>query len=257
MARNSLIKDLTFGAFGSTIDLLLWLTFLTRSSIGRSGPAGITEAFREADELLEKINHNTLSATFRQLFKKRLLTYKKRGNLYNLEITNFGKKRLSLKLPKYLSERPWDRRIYLITYDIPEKARRKRDLLRYYLRQISCRLFQESIWITPYNPRQIINGWVGKLHIPGTVIVSDVGQDGGIGETTLPDLIVRLYRLEELNTRYEEFIQKARDKKSSVKQLLLKYLSILKDDPQLPFELLPQSFLGEKAHLVYLKLLKT
>lgn len=254
MARNSLVKDITFGVFGSAVDLLLWLSFMTGASFGKTGPAGFTKAFQEADEILEQINHHTLVASWRRLFKKRLLTYKKRGNLYNLEITNFGKKRLQQSLPYYFSKRPWDKRIYLITYDIPEIARKKRDLLRYYLRQNFCRLLQESAWLTPYNPRQLINDFVEKYKIPGTVIVSDVGEDGGVGDTSLQDLIVRLYNLEDLNNRYEEYIKISQEREQSTNQLLIEYLSILKDDPQLPFELLPHSFLGEKAHQIYLKL---
>ncbi|OGG26202.1 hypothetical protein A2960_04455 [Candidatus Gottesmanbacteria bacterium RIFCSPLOWO2_01_FULL_39_12b] len=147
-----------------------------------------------------------------------------------------------------------DKRIYLITYDIPEKARVKRDQLRNFLLRIDARLLQESTFLTPYNPRELINEFNQKYKVPGTIIISDIGPDGGVGEMNIQDLLVKLYSLEDLNDKYEEFIKNARKKKRPVRSLLFEYLSILKNDPQLPFSLLPVGWLGEKAYLAYEKL---
>ena len=85
-----------------------------------------------------------------------------------------------------------------------------------------------------------------------------MGTDGAIGEEKLPDLIRRVYRLDALNERYTEFIEKYERKKNltSVFGMSTDYFSILKDDPQLPFVLLPDDFLSEKAYLVYQSFLK-
>ena len=234
-----MIKEITSGVFGSLVDIILWQIFLVGASIGKSGPRGISQAFREADEMLEKINHNTLSSTLHQISKKGYVVYKKRDGLYNFEISEFGKKRLSQNMPTYLVKRPWDQKIYIISYDIPEESHKKRDIFRNFLKRINCKLLQESVWLTPYNPRQLINELIKDKKIPGTIIVSDVGKDGGIGETRLGDLLVSLYSLGEINDRYEIFLNKAKVKKKYAKLMLIEYLSILQDDPQLPFEVLP------------------
>lgn len=55
----------------------------------------------------------------------------------------------------------------------------------------------------------------------------------------------RVYHLDRLNARYGEFL------KQSLKhwprfQIATTFYSILKDDPQLPFELLPKDWQGDK-----------
>lgn len=254
MTKNSWVKKVTFGVCGSLIDLLIWQIALVGTSIGKSGPRGVHQAFREADEFLQKVNHKTLAATWHQLTKKRLLTYQKRQNLYSPQITEFGSKRLKQSIPSYHLKRPWDKRIYLVTYDIPEKARKKRDKLRLFLDQISCKSLQKSTFLTPYNPRQLINEFSQHLKIPGTIIVSDVGRDGGVGETNIQDLLVKLYQLESINDKYKQFIQNSKDRNTSLRELLFEYLSILKDDPQLPFALLPKDWLGDRAYEMYEKI---
>lgn len=253
MKTNENIKGITYKVCGTLIDLLLWQVFMVGTSVGKTGPRGVHEAFREADEILQKINHRTLSATWYQLTKKRLLTYKKRENIFTAEITNFGKKRLQQKFPQYHQKRPWDKKIYIITYDIQSKANTKRDKLRRFLNKIGCKMIQESTFLTPYNPRQLINEFDSKYKIPGTIIVSDVGQDGGVGETDIKDLLVKLYSLEKLNDRYENFIKNVK-KQNDKRIMLFEYLSILKDDPQLPFALLPTGWSGNNAYKIYEKL---
>lgn len=256
MSRKSIVKEVTYGVFGSLLDLIIWQVFLVGASFGKTGPRGVTQAFNEADELLQKINHQTLSSTWHQLRKKRLLTYQQRKNLYSPEISDIGKKRLEESLPQYFNNRPWDKKIYLITYDIPEKYHAKRDLLRYFLIKLKCKLLQESVWLTPYNPRQLIKKFVKANNIAGMVIISDIGSDGGIGEFTIQDLLVRLYNLESLNEKYETFIQNAKKNNKSLKYLMFEFLSVLKHDPQLPFPLLPKRWQGDKANALYEKLKK-
>ncbi|MBI5465267.1 CRISPR-associated endonuclease Cas2 [Candidatus Gottesmanbacteria bacterium] len=259
-------KEISFGILGSLTDFLIWYTALVGASIGRSGPRGVYRAFYEADQILNQVNHQTIAAAWSQLFKKKLLTYKKRNNLYTPAVTKFGWERLKEQIPKFYEKRPWDGKIYLITYDIPETKSRQRSLLRSFLKKLGAAMLQESVWLTPYNPREIINRFVLKNEIQGTVIISDMGRGGGVGETNIQDLIIRLYKLEKLNERYEKFISKGKNERSEfIKNaqspkipkpyLVFEYLSILEDDPQLPFELLPKAWLGNQAFKIYQSLL--
>jgi len=251
MGKKSIVTKISYGIFGSIVDLLIWQVALLGASVGKTGSRGVYEAFREADDFLEEVNHKTLASAWYQLTKKRLVTYKKRNNLYSPQITEFGRKRLLQKVPYYHTNRPWDKKIYLVTYDIPEVAHKKRDIFRFFLIDIGCRLLAESTWLTPYNPRELINDYIRKNSIPGTIIVSDIGQDGGVGETNIEDLLVRLYSLEKINDRYQEFMDRVSEKNTPTRELIFEYLAILKGDPQLPFDLLPNDWLGSKAYLVY------
>ncbi|OGG26203.1 hypothetical protein A2960_04460 [Candidatus Gottesmanbacteria bacterium RIFCSPLOWO2_01_FULL_39_12b] len=107
MRQISLLKEVTYGVCGSLIDLIIWQIALVGTSVGKTGSRGVYSAFREADEILDKINHRTLIASFHQLTKKHLITYKMRDHLYSSEITKFGLKRLQEKLPQYHQKRPW------------------------------------------------------------------------------------------------------------------------------------------------------
>jgi DNA-binding transcriptional regulator PaaX len=255
MPKNISVKHMTNGIINSLIDLFLWQIYLTGASFGKSGSKGVYDTFYEADQELKKCNHQTIRNALSSLKKQHMVSLAKRGNLYNAQITRAGLIRLNQFLPQYDQKRLWDNRIYLITYDISEEARTKRNRFRIFLYKIGCRLLQESTWITPYNPRELVNQCVKQHNIPGTIIVSDIGKDGGIGETTIDELIQKVYNLDQLNKRYQLFIQKASLKNQPRLSLISLYLSILKDDPQLPFTLLPKWFMGTKAHQIYMHLL--
>lgn len=79
-------------------------------------------------------------------------------------------------------------------------------------------------------------------------MVSDIGKDGSIGDEDLNNLVNRVYCLEKINQRYKDFINELGTIKVVNSQIHFQYLSILKDDPQLPFEILPFDWTGDKAN---------
>jgi len=165
-----------------------------------------------------------------------------------LEITKEGRERLSSLVPIYHEKRAWDNRMYLVTYDIPETHRKQRNILRESLQRIGCGRLQDSVWMTPYNPTDILTDVVEHNNLQGTVIISTIGKDGSIGEESLPELIIRIYCLEELNKRYIVWLEEAKNRKQIDHWIILKYLSILQEDPQLPFSLLPSWWKGDVAY---------
>lgn len=254
MKTKTTIKKVTSGICASLLDFTIWYIALVGASIGKQSPRGVYKAFAEADDILNKVNHHTLSTLWYRLKSRKFITMQKRNNLYNVTVTGILKKRLEQLIPVYQVNRPWDGKLYLITYDITEKARIKRDKLRNYLRQLKCQKMQESVWITPYNIRAVIEGFVKEYHIPGFIIISDIGKDGGVGDTTVGELMRVLYKLDKLNEKYLQFISQAKKKNNSPRELIFKYLAVLKEDPELPFELLPKDFAGNEAHRYHQKL---
>ena len=77
----------------------------------------------------------------------------------------------------------------------------------------------------------------GKLPRPG----------GAIGEENLASLVVRVWRLDRLNDRYEEWLREYKRSDKLDQWLVTSYLTILRDDPQLPFSLLPKWWKGDRA----------
>jgi len=240
------------GLLSTVTDLILY-QFLFVGSIGGGGKTSkaVYRAVREADDALYDINYQTI---------KRSLAYlKKKGWIRTLKepvITAEGQKRLRSKIPVYQTERTWDGHIYLITYDIPEEEKRTRDKLREILTKVGAGMLQASVWLTPYNPEKILQEFHQETGEAGEIIVSCIGKDGYIGKKTIKELISRVYNLSQLNLDYKNFIASFKGKKKVQSwQAAASYLCILQEDPQLPWELLPNDWLGDKAYFLYKKVI--
>lgn len=171
------------------------------------------------------------------------------------QITEEGGRRLDSIFPVYQKERPWDQKFYLINYDIPVGKNSKRDALRRFLKEeLGCEMLQSSVWITPCNPTKELKKFVEKGGLGERVVVAVLLDEWG----PPPDV----YGLEGTNRRYREFLGGTEGINGVVKGLkgdermamAFEYFAILKDDPQLPFELLPQDWAGAQAQEVFEKL---
>ncbi|MCG2691249.1 CRISPR-associated endonuclease Cas2 [Microgenomates group bacterium] len=253
--RNKQIKKLVFnlseGLLSTVTDLLLLQFYVFGAAIGKGKTSrGAYRAVEEATKELEEFNYQTLKQTFDHLKRKGLIR-----SLQEPIITQLGKQRLNSLVPEYQHQRTWDKVIYLVTYDIQETKRLYRNKLRELLRKLGAAPLQASVWLTPYNPEKILREFSSTPGFAGEIIVSCVGKDGYIGEEQLGDLIYRIYNLDKINQRYQQFIDQYKQSHDKWNAAVL-YLSILKDDPQLPFELLADDWVGDQAYLIYKNLTK-
>lgn len=234
------------GIFSYAVDMTLWFTVyylelsVPQSTIGQNWRAVIA-----ADRFLRDANYAAIKNAL-QTARKRGWLRKTRRNA-NPEITAAGKRRLANIIPHYDRRRAWDGRMHVVTYDIPEKQRTDRDLLRVHLTRIGAAKLQDSVWITPYNPVDILRSYTDTHHLSGTIIVSDMGKDGSIGDVDLPSLVGSVYKLQMLNDRYASWISEHKEKRID-HWGVLQYLAILRDDPQLPFSLLSPWWKGDNAY---------
>lgn len=60
-------------------------------------------------------------------------------------------KKAYLKESRKEIEKRKDRKWIMIVFDIPQNQRRKRNLLRSVLQNLGYKIFQQSVWVTPYN----------------------------------------------------------------------------------------------------------
>lgn len=241
-------------------DILLFYLFF---GFRLSGPPTSRTAWRAiyaAERDLRHVNYETLKNVFYQLKKRGFIHTLKKELYLDTKITEEGRQRLQSLLPVYNTKRTWDGRIYLITYDIPEKRKRTRDILRENLERIGCGMLQASVWITPYDPREILEEFAKEYKLKDLILVSDVGKDGSIGQMTIEELIGKVYKAEEVNNSYYEFLNKHEQKKATklgpedLSKISFDYFWRLKKDPQLPFELLPEDWAGKQAYLLYRRL---
>ncbi|HBL51905.1 MAG TPA: CRISPR-associated endonuclease Cas2 [Candidatus Blackburnbacteria bacterium] len=244
---SSKVFKVTEGFVSTFTDLTLLLIYYGFESYQARNMKGAEKAAENAWNELSEVNYESIKRALRQLRRKGLIETAKNSLLEPTRITKEGVEKIRSMMPIYRKSRTWDGKFYLVTYDIPTKRNRDRDKLREYLKKIGCGLLQESLWITPYNPTQIIREYIKERGLQGMVLVSQLGKDGSVGEMDVNELIDRVYKLSNLNSRYEDFIEKALKGYCLTSQLKFLYLSILEDDPQLPFQILPEWWLGDKA----------
>ena len=252
---SAVIGTVTDGVVGTLTDfLLLTLYNLVCVSTVRT-MYDADRAVDDAHRMLDTVNYQTIKKTLSLLSQKGLITRTRKHSSIEFAITKAGLKRIEEIVPTYKENRPWDGHIYLISYDISNRNNRSRDTLREYIRRTGGALLQESLWINPYNPTLLLEDFTRTREIPGTVLISKLGLDGTIGDESLPDLIARIYRYEDLTARYDEFLSThPLDCKESPMNVRLDYMAILHKDPQLPFPLEPVDFPAKKAWERYQRL---
>lgn len=252
-STGDMIRLATDGLVGTTTDALLYLTYITFTMAGKHTSYEIDRAFQEAEQLLGEINYQTLKRALAHLITEGLIDRSPKKSAMEIAITKKGKERITATIPVYQKDRPWDGYLYLVSYDVPKIANTKRDLLRDYIRKTGGALLQESLWIHPYNPKILLEEFTTNHQIPGTVLISKLGKDGAIGETSIHKLVTKIYTLDALAEEYNEFIEKYQHKKKiPYWKVSLDYFRILKHDPQLPFPLLPKNFPADSAHELFI-----
>lgn len=235
--------------FSTVVDLSLWIAVYVASlGLPQSRYGTAFRAQINADRFLSQWNYETIRRAIIHARRKKLLAPIVRGRHALPEITQAGKQRLASIIPIYDEKRVWDGKMHLITYDVPETQATDRDQLRDYIRTIGAGRLQNSVWITPYNPIDTLRTFVGDHQLAGTVIVSDMGTDAAIGEEDVKSLVARVWRLDRINDRYAEWLSEAKRSGRLDHWMLVVFLSILKDDPQLPFSLLPSWWQGDFAY---------
>lgn len=168
----------------------------------------------------------------------------------SLSLTQEGIDRLVGLLPKLRRHPVWSGSLWLVTYDLVENRHPDRDALRRFLIDQGYGKLQRSVYVTPFDPTDIIHQAINDLGLKGEVLISRMGTDGHIGEMSTQELIKKVYRLEPIVWEYRHFINQLTTggfQTDELALIFLPYLAILKKDPQLPLELLPQNWPGEKA----------
>ncbi len=244
--RKKVIK-LTSGLVRNLGDfILLWIAFIEELSPLASGPVG-----RRLDLRLGGYDPDKLYNSFYQLREKGWLDP-------DWKLTKEGWKRLKSVLPQHKEPSDWEGNWYIINFDIPEIYRRKRDAFREKLKKLGFGRLQNSIWISPVNYLANIESLVEFHDMERWVIPSVTDK---LGREDSQELVDRVWHLEKINERYKKFVSKYKkllrteDLRPDKFSLQMEYSCILKDDPQLPEDLLPDDWQGEKAHKLYQKLL--
>jgi phenylacetic acid degradation operon negative regulatory protein len=158
---------------------------------------------------------------------------------------------------------PWDGRWHLLTYSIPESKRDLRRRLRKRLLWLGFGALNHATWISPRDLRAEVEEAVNALRVCPYVEFFTAEHRGFASDE---EIVARCWDLERLNDYYADFIARydppfqqhqarlmagdgMEPQECFVQRFLLihEYRSSPYMDPNLPLELLPDDWLGEKA----------
>ena len=81
-----------------------------------------------------------------------------------LRLTDTGRSK-ALWTKMRLVDEKWDGKWRIVSWDIPEKRRKARDLLRHQLKQLGFIKFQNSIWASKRNCTTLLKEYIKKVGI--------------------------------------------------------------------------------------------
>lgn len=134
------------------------LTLLGGVALGlSSSPGQYFNTFRKIRKEWAKIDQRNFNRSIRSLSKEKLIEEKiLPDGSFRLELTKKGKKQariLSLMGSSINFRKPktWDEKWRVVLFDIPEKDRLFRDILREHLRALHFFKLQHSVFVSPYS----------------------------------------------------------------------------------------------------------
>lgn len=220
--------------------------------------------------LLKEFGHNEqgVRVAVSRMVKQGWIQSEKQGNKSYYFLTDRGVQRMDEAANRIYKMKPneWDGKWRILMYTIPEDKRQLRDDLRKELLWSGFGSFSSGCWISPNDLEKQINRLIEKYDI-------DEYVDFFISEYKGPkenqSLVEKSWQLEEIENKYEEFIEKyskqfivhqsiiSRGEMSDADcfvertNLVHEYRKFLFIDPGLPKELLPSKWNGNHAALLF------
>ncbi|MCR4305982.1 MAG: hypothetical protein NUV73_02785 [Candidatus Daviesbacteria bacterium] len=127
--------------------------------------------------LLERpIKKPLLAQALKRLREKGFIEFRSDKELV-LQLTDSGRDR-ALWTKMRSGDEKWDGRWRIVVWDIPEKRRQARDLLRFKLKQLGFKQWQQSIWATKINCTKLLRDFIRKIGIEDWVMVIESDNVG-------------------------------------------------------------------------------
>lgn len=202
-------------------------------------------------------NRSAYHAAIYRLRRSGLIAYQRSGeNETVLMLTPKGEAQMpEVYKPETFWKRKWNGIWYVLVYDVPEKNRKYRNILRGFLSRMRMGCLQRSVWITPRDIRPEYHDLAQAASIQEYAFLFEAQTVLGQNSQELVEAAWNFDRLEEIQLWYckvykdnlkrllsgnvtrEELQNLAREEMSA-------YLSAMKEDPLLPRELLPAGYHG-------------
>ena len=161
----------------------------------------------------------------------------------------------------------WDGNWLVVTFSVPEIRRGKRDAFRSWLAETGFGLLSSSVWISPFDQEADVIAKIEELDLTGLVALMRCQRVWLPGLNHLGDLAYRVWQLDALASRYQDFNSRVEALLASlerveqgtavdVEALFFEAMDlqgglidiIFSEDPCLPAELLPQDWPSQHTH---------
>ncbi len=219
-----------------------------------------------------KNKDKTIHATLQRLGREGYVEKVTRGGKILFRVTTEGREEIATHPPRIKRQR-WDSKWRIVVFDIPERRRKERNLLRERLKALGFGRLQDSVWLSPYDWKEKMEK-IAQGRDLGEHVRILIGSCHGFQDNR--ELVNTVWDLEEIDQAYQKFIEDFSLKfkkmvklskasgsilKKGLYRLLLKeleesYAQILLRDPLLPQELLPRDWKGWEAQDFYQKWLQ-
>lgn len=162
-----------------------------------------------------------------------------------LELTSKGQEKFKRKFPILsLLKKKWDGNFMMVVFDIPEKEKGERDVLRLKLIELGFGMLQKSVWVSPYHFEDDFQEFIESNDLQKFVYVLSAKT---LMVTDYKDLVDKIWNLENLNGEYKNILDLVEKGEKDLKKLWDEYFAVATRDPMLPKELLPGNWLREKV----------
>ena len=221
------------------------------------------EKERTLDEIIRSFSEysrQVISASLGRMASKKLIKKNKRSKTYLID--NKGQKLITETLNNLGKfENPNESNVcHFVLFNIPEKERVNRDIMRNYLSTNGFGRLHNTVWISTTCNIDNLKKIIASLNIldKSLLFSSDITRDN-------MESIIKFstWDFDKLNKGYREFIKlsesflKSKNKDSlyarCVVYLFAKSASL---DPKLPAKLINQKYLGNEAYAIYKKIRK-
>ncbi len=220
------------------------------------------EAYRTLDECVVELENKTkqsISSTLGRLAGKNLIRIKTQGKIKSYAITSAGQDFVTKTLNhiSLTNEKDWDEYWFFVIFNIPEKHRKYRDLLRHKLISSGFGRMQNSLWV---NARDVSFELEEIIQDPKLKNFVTTLQPR-LSEADISILVKNLeFDWKNLDKQYKNFIQKtqkflnSKNKKSLFARFLVfNYAKSCASDPKIPQKYSPIADTQNQAQKLYEK----
>ncbi|MBI4185759.1 hypothetical protein HY524_01780 [Candidatus Berkelbacteria bacterium] len=220
---------------------------------------GTVRLLEECATALPGRTKQTLSSTLGRLTGKGWVTTTRdrtRGvNTYIITQSGSDTVTRTLAHLKIADDQQWDERWFFVLFNIPERHRKHRDVLRNRLSAVGCGRIQNSLWVTARNIQFELSDLLEDERIARAVTIVKPVLTPADAQALAAAFE---WDWEQPNVLYQQFIENAqlylKRKEHSVlgaKLLVYNYAKLLQRDPKFPTFLEPKEYLRSKAHAQY------